>query len=393
MVCQTCDSSVPFSPPWFDAEEEGALLSVLRSGWVTTGPKVRQFEAAVAGSVGASHGVATYSCTDALLLALRVLGVDRGDEVITTVFTFPATAQAICQLGAKPVFVDVDAATFNLDAAKIEPLINGRTKAILPVHYGGHPCEMDWIQDIARRHRLHVVEDAAHALGSEYRGRPIGSLSDITCFSFYATKNICTAEGGMAVTNDENWARRMRVLSMYGISDAREVWQERHRSREVIHFNVTELGYKCNMTDLSAALGLVQLKKLRWFNRIREQFATIYDKAFSGAAAVRIPVIKDGIQTCRHLYPILLDTHQLSVTRDEFIRAMADAGVSASVMFVPLHFHRYFAELVGHVSGDFPIAEQVFARVLCLPISPRLGESAIHRVSEVVLELLERYRR
>lgn len=393
MSVKMADTLIPFSPPWFDKEEEQAVLDVLRSGWVTTGPKVRQFETGIAEYSGAAYGVATYSCTHAMLLALRALDIGEGDEVITTVYTFPSTSHAICHHGAKPVFVDVEPDTFNIDVEQIESRITGRTRAILPVHFAGHPCDMDGILDVARRHNLYVIEDAAHALGSSYKGRPIGSIGDITCFSFYATKNLCTGEGGMAVMNQESWAKRMRILGMYGITDAREIWENRYREGGSIHFDVVELGYKCNMTDLTAALGLVQLRKLDWFTRTRQHFASVYDEAFAGHKGVCVPVVKDYANTCRHLYPILLDLDQLRLSRDDFIGALAEANVATSVMFVPLHYHRYYARLLGHAPGDFPTAEDLFSRVLCLPLSPRIGENAIRTVADVVRQLLEMHRR
>lgn len=393
MTFRPPEKFIPFSPPSFDEREERELLDTLRGGWVTTGPRVRAFEQRVADYAGAAHGVAVFSCTHAMLLALRALDIGEGDEVITTPYTFPSTSHAICHHRAKPVFVDVEPDTFNIDPRRIEARITPRTRAILPVHFAGHPCDMDAIGDIARRHGLSVVEDAAHAIGSKYKGRPIGSISDVTCFSFYATKNLSTAEGGMAVLNDEARARRMRVLSMYGITDAREIWQNRHGDGVSPHFNVEELGYKCNMTDLTAAIGLCQLDKLEGFNRMRRLLADIYDDAFRDQPAVRIPRVREYAETCRHLYPLLLNLDRLTLSRDAFVAALAELNVGASVMFVPLHYHSYYAALLGHMPGDFPVAENLFDRVLCLPISPKLGEQAARTVAQAVLHLLEKHRR
>jgi dTDP-4-amino-4,6-dideoxygalactose transaminase len=393
MHFQKPENFIPFSPPWFDDAEERELIQTLRSGWITTGPRVKQFESQVAAYTGAEFGVATFSCTHAMLLALRVLEIGEGDEVITTPYTFPSTSHAICHHRARPVFVDVEPDTFNIDAERIEAKVTDRTRAILPVHFAGHPCDMDAILDVARRHHLFVVEDAAHAIGSKYKDRPIGSVGDITCFSFYATKNLCTAEGGMAVTDRKPWAERMRVLSMYGITDAREIWQDRTGPDGSIHFDVTELGYKCNMTDLTAALGMEQLKKLNRFNQTRREFARIYDDAFKGQTIIQVPVARDYATSSRHLYPLLMDLNRLAIARDAFVAALADLNIGTSVMFVPLHYHRYYADLLGHGRGDFPVAEDLFSRVICLPLSPKLGERAIRVVAEAVLYLLEKHRR
>jgi dTDP-4-amino-4,6-dideoxygalactose transaminase len=384
---------IPFSPPWLGSEEERALLDALRSGWITTGPKTKEFEQRIARYVGVRYGVGTFSCTDAMQLALRVCGLQEGDEVITTPYTFASTGHVVCYHRAKPVFVDVEADTFNIDPQKIEEAITSRTRAILPVHFAGHPCDMDRIMEVAERYKLHVVEDAAHAIGAEYNGRKIGSIGDITCFSFYATKNLTTAEGGMAVTDHENWARQMRVLTMYGISDAREVWHKRYQEAGSIHYDISELGYKCNMTDLCAALGLCQLDKLDQGNLLREEYAQIYNKAFEGHPSLCIPVIKGYAKTSRHLYPLLLNLNFLRVGRDTFVDALKEINVKASVLFKPLHLHSYYANLLSHRCGDFPVAEDLFERSLCLPISPGLGKEAIEKVAESVLYLVERFKR
>lgn len=393
MEFKPSEKYIPFSPPFIGEEEEREVVDSLRSGWITTGPKVKIFETAIADYVNSAHGVATFSCTDAMTIALKVLGIGAGDEVITSPFTFASTAHVICYHGAKPVFVDVDPETFNIDPAKIEAKITKKTKAIIPVHYGGHPCDMDPIMDIAKRHGLYVMEDAAHAIGSEYKGRPIGSIGDITCFSFYATKNLATAEGGMAVTDNEQWAKKMRVLTMYGISDAREIWGKRYTQTGAIHYDIGELGYKCNMTDLCAALGIHQLKKLNGFNSTREEFAGIYNKAFEGHGGVKVPAVMEYAKTSRHLYNLLLNLDYITIDRDTFINELKGINIGTSVLFMPLHMHSYYQKLLGHKRGDFPIAEDLFERIICLPISPKIGRDSIEKVAEGVLHLLERYKK
>jgi dTDP-4-amino-4,6-dideoxygalactose transaminase len=384
---------IPFSPPWMGSEEEQEVLNSLRSGWITTGPKVKEFEERIAKYVDAKYAVAMFSCTDAMLLALMVLGVQKGDEVITTPFTFASTGHVICHHGAKPVFVDVDPATFNIDPAKIEEKITSRTKGIIPVHYAGHSCDMGPILDIARKHKLFVMEDAAHAIGTEYKGKKIGTIGDITCFSFYATKNLATAEGGMAVTNNEEWAKRMRILTMYGISDAREIWHKRYTQASPIHYDIIELGYKCNMTDLCAGIGIQQLAKLNKFNEIREKYAKKYDDAFEGHPGFKVPVIKGYTKTSRHLYPLLINLEYFNIDRDSFVTELKENNVGTSVLFLPLHMHTYYAETFGHKNGDFPIAKNLFERVICLPISPKLGDDTIHKIVKTVLYIAEKRKR
>ena len=393
MEYEKSKQNIPFSPPWLGQEEEQEILDSLRNGWLTTGPKVKEFEKQVAGFVGAKNAAAAFSCTDAMLTALRVMGVKEGDEVITTPYTFASTAHVICHHRAKPVFVDVEADTSNIDPEKIEAKITPKTKGIIPVHFAGHACDMDSIMDIAKRHKIFVMEDGAHALGTEYKNNTIGSIGDITCFSFYATKNLTTSEGGMAVTNNEDWANRMRILTMYGISDAREIWHNRYSKDGDIHYDIVELGYKCNMTDLCAAIGIQQLAKLNSFNAAREQFAQIYDNAFKDHPGLKIPTIKSYTKTCRHLYPLLLNLDYLNINRDSFINSLKKLNINTSVLFKPLHLHSYYADTFTYKRGDFPIAEKLFERVVCLPVSPKLGESNIRKVAETVLFLVETHRR
>jgi len=384
---------IPFSPPWITAKEENAVLDTLRSSWITTGPKTTRFEEAVAKYVHNKHGVATFSCTDAMHISLKALGVKEGDEVITSPFTFASTAHVICYHRAKPVFVDVDPDTFNIDPQLIEKKITKRTKVILPVHFGGQPAEMDEIKIIAKKHKIRIMEDAAHAIGAEYKGKKIGSIGDITCFSFYATKNITTAEGGMAVTSDPDWARRMRILTMYGISDARQIWHNRYSKKGGIHYDVCELGYKCNMTDICASLGLEQLKRLDYFNNIREQYANIYDLAFRDKAVLTTPIIRPYVKSARHLYPLLLNLDYFKITRDELVNVLKKNNIGTSVLFKPLHLHSYYSKSFGLKFGDFPVSENLFERVICLPISPKLSKSAIKQIADAILYFTNKYKR
>ena len=384
---------ISFSPPALGEEEEREVLDSLRSGWITTGPKVKEFEKKVAEYGQSKEAVATFSCTDAMHLALNTLGIQEGDEVITTPYTFASTGHVICYQRAKPIFIDVERDSFNIDPKKIEEKITPNTKAILPVHFAGHACDMDPILEIAEKHSLRVVEDAAHAIGTSYKGRMVGSIGDITCYSFYATKNLATAEGGMAVTDNPEWAQKMRMMTMYGISDAREIWKKRYSQAGSIHYDISELGFKCNMTDINAAIGLKQLEKLRGFNEQREVYCQIYDQEFKNRFDLQTPKIKGYTKSSRHLYPLLLNLEYLSVDRDEFVNALKEINIGTSVLFKPLHLHSYYVKLLNHRLGDFPVAENLFERVICLPLSPALSEADIRKVSEGVLYLLERFKR
>ena len=384
---------ISFSPPALGEEEEREILDSLRTGWITTGPKVKEFENRIAKYVQAKEAVALFSCTDAMDLSLKVLGIKDGDEVITSPYTFASTGHVICYQRARPVFVDVDEDTFNIDPTKIEEKINTKTRAILPVHFSGHSCDMDPILDIAQKYNLKIVEDAAHAIGTKYKKRAIGSVGDITCFSFYATKNLATGEGGMAVTNNSEWAQSMRTLSMYGVSDSREIWKKRYAQAGSIHYDIAELGFKCNMTDISAAFGLCQLDKLGNFNKTREAYSQVYDKAFKNHSGLKTPIIRDYTQSNRHLYPLLLNLEFLTLSRDDFINRLKELNIGTSVLFKPLHLHSYYHKLLGYQWGDFPVAEKLFEQVVCLPISPSIPKIGIEKVAEGVLFLLKKFKR
>lgn len=376
---------IAFSPPLIGAEDIAEVVETLQSGWITAGPRVEKFERSVAEYIGAAHAVAVYSCTSAMHLALVALGIGPGDEVIVPTMTFASTAHVVCHAGATPVFVDCEPDTLNLDPAGIEERITPRTRAIIPMHYGGHPCDMDRIWEIGQRRGLFVLEDAAHAIGAKHRDTRIGGRGGAACFSFYATKNMTTAEGGMLVTADAALARRVRVLSMYGIDDAREIWAERYSRRGSWDYDVVELGFKCNMTDLQAALGLHQLVKLDGFIEARRRRARIYDQALSRIDGVRCPVVRAYADPAWHLYPFQLP---LGVSRDKVLAELRRAGVGTSVLWKPLHLHTYYRKRFGVGPGDFPAAEAAFERLINLPISPATSEPAIAYAAKTLADIL-----
>jgi len=367
-------------------EEIREVVDTMRSDWITTGPKTHLFEDLFRQHVGSNCAVAVNSCTAALHLSLIATGIGRGKEVITTPFTFAATAEVIIQQQAEPIFVDIEPDTYNIDPLKIEEKLSGRTAAILPVHYAGHPCEMDTILEIASEHKLRIIEDAAHALGAYLNDRAIGSFGDLTCFSFYATKNITTAEGGMVTTDDESLAEKIRLLSLHGIS--KDAWK-RYGYDGSWQYEIQCLGYKYNMTDIQAAIGIHQLKKAFEMQKSRELIAKKYTKAFRSVPEITIPTVKKNVRHAWHLYPILVNTELLSINRNRFIEALKAENIGTSVHFIPLHLHPYYRQRYGFKRGDFPIAESVFDREISLPIYPRMTADDVGDVIAAVQRVVD----
>jgi perosamine synthetase len=376
---------VPFHRPSFDDRELKAIEEVLRSGWITTGERTREFERRFAEYVGATHAVAVNSCTAGLHLALAAEGIGAGDEVITTPYTFVATVETICYLGARPVFVDVDPATRNIDPAAIEAKITPRTRAIVPVHIAGLPCDMDPILELAAARGIPVLEDAAHSLPASYRGRRIGSISRATAFSFYATKNLTTAEGGMLTTEDADLAARYRRLSLHGITA--DGWK-RYRLGGKWFYEVVEMGYKYNLTDIAAAMGLVQLDKLDAFDARRHEIARTFREKLSDLSDLALPVEPEHVRHAWHLYIVGL-TAKARVSRETLIERLTERGVGTSVHFIPAHLHPYYASHLGHRRGDFPRAEAAFECAVSLPLYPAMTDEDVDYVAAAVREALE----
>lgn len=381
---------LPFHIPDLDEEEIDSVVSVLRSGWLTTGSKVKQFELEFAAITGVRHAIAVNSCTAALHLALDAIGVREGDEVIVPTMTFAATAEVVSYFKAKPVLVDCVEGTLNIDPKRIERAITSRTKAIIPVHFGGHPCEMDEILDIARSNNLRVVEDAAHALPARYRGKRIGTIADCTCFSFYATKNMTTGEGGMVTTNNDEWAARIRAMSLHGLS--RDAWS-RYTEKGSWAYEILAPGFKYNLTDIAAALGIPQLHKCERFWKIRERYAALYNDGFRDLPEIIRPRAADHVQHAWHLYVIQLDLGRLRVGRNEFIELLRERDIASSVHFIPLHLHPYYRDMDGYRPDDFPVASSAFLRILSLPLYSKMTESDIQRVVTVIREVVRMNRR
>jgi|YelNatPaOPRAMG01_1025707.scaffolds.fasta_scaffold54762_2 UDP-4-amino-4,6-dideoxy-N-acetyl-beta-L-altrosamine transaminase len=381
---------VPFASPLISDDEIAEVVDTLKSGWLTTGPKVQRFEKEFAQFVGSKYAIAVSSCTAALHLALVATGIGPGDEVITTPFTFVATANVILHVGAKPIFVDIRPDTFNIDVEKISAVITPKTRAIIPVHYAGQPCEMDEIMEIATKHKLLVIEDAAHAIAAEYKGRKVGTIGDVTCFSFYATKNLMTGEGGMVTTNHAELAEKIRILSLHGMS--KDAWK-RYTATGSWYYEVLSPGYKYNMTDIQASLGIHQLQKLEIFQKRREEIVKAYNQAFAGLDAVVPPFVQPGVKHAWHLYVIKIVPERLKIDRNRFIEALKEEGVGTSVHFIPVHLHPYYREKFGFKRGDFPRAEEAYDRVISLPLYPKMSDEDVGHVIEAVRKVATRYKK
>ena len=383
------ETFLPFALPDLDHTELHEIAEALDSGWITTGPKVKRFEAQFAAYVGAAHAVAVNSGTAALHLALEAIGLRREHEVIVPTYTFAATAEVVRYFGAEPVFVDAESHSFNIDPELIEAAITPRTRAIIPVHLGGQACEMEVIHDISRRHDLAVIEDAAHALPTAYKGHMVGTLSDFTCFSFYATKTLATGEGGMICTDDDAWADRCRVMSLHGIS--KDAWK-RYTAEGSWYYEIVAPGFKYNMTDVAAAMGLAQLAKLERMWQRRVEIARCYNVAFADLPELQIPSDRGDCQHAWHLYMLRLNLERLKVDRARFITELKGRNIGASVHFIPLHLHPYYRETYGYKAEDFPVAYREYQRVISLPIYSKMSDQDIQDVIDAVIDVVGRYR-
>jgi dTDP-4-amino-4,6-dideoxygalactose transaminase len=373
------DTFLPFSPPSIGEDEIHAVSEVLRSGWISKGPRTTQFEEEFASYVGAEAALGLNSCTAGLHLALLAGGVGPGDEVIVPTMTFCATANVVEHVGARPVLVDVEADTLNIDPSALAAAITGRTKAVMVVHYAGHPAAMTEIREIAEEHGVQVVEDAAHAFPASYRGEQVGAHGDLVAFSFYATKNLTTGEGGMLV-GKKPLVAQARNLSLHGMSG--NAWN-RYGARGRWYYEVDRPGFKYNMSDIQAALGLVQLGKIESFQTRRRSVAARYSSALAGLP-VELPVERVGMSSAWHLYPIRLTQSDCPGGRDKAIERLAELNIGTSVHFIPLHLHPYYRERYEYSPSDFPVAQRAFERLISLPLHPGLTDTDVANVLEAV---------
>jgi len=388
---------LPFSPPMIGEEEINEVVETLRSDWITTGPKTKHFEADFAAYLGAPGTLALNSCTAGLHTALATLTIGPGDAVITTPITFAASVNVIEHVGARPILVDVEPGTLNIDPVKVVEAIEKfqvssfkfQVRAIIPVHLYGHPCDMDALCNIARQYDLVVIEDAAHALPAKYKGRFIGSGNNPTAFSFYATKNLTTAEGGM-LTGDPAFLEQARIMSLHGMS--RDAWKRYDRGGSW-YYEVVAPGFKYNMTDIQASLGLWQLRKLDCFQRRRREVIEAYNQAFAEREELEPPGERPEVESAWHIYALRLRPATLRIDRDQFIRELTARNIGTSVHFIPIHLHPYYRKKYGYQPEDFPIAYQNYQRILSLPLNPRLIDQDVADVIEAVLDIVKTYRR
>ncbi len=394
------DSFVPFAVPDLTEAEIAAVVAVLRSGWITTGPEVKAFEQEFAEYVGVPHAVALNSCTAALHLGLEALGVRAGDEVLTSTLTFTATAEVAEYLGARARFLDVEPDTLNLSADAVRDCLardyarrdgawrhrrtGGRLGAIVPVHYAGHPCDMDGLLGVAGEYEVPVLDDAAHALPAGIGGRRIGAFPCPTAFSFYATKTITTGEGGMLCTADDSVAERARLMALHGIS--RDAWN-RYGSDGKWHYDVVEAGYKYNLTDVAAAMGRVQLSRAGEMLARRARIADRYTAAFAPHLSLGVPARREGVQHAWHLYPLRLRLDTLTIDRGVFIQELRRRGIGASVHFIPLHRQPFYRERYEYRTADFPVAESAYPALVSLPIYSGMPDEDVERVISAVSEI------
>ncbi len=394
------EAFLPFALPSIGDDEIAEMTDTLRSGWVTTGPKVGRFEQEFRSFVGAPAAVALSSCTSALHVALSVLSISPGDRVITTPLTFCSTVNVIEHLGARPTFVDVEPDTLNLDPDRLAAVLRepsqdaGPAKAVIPVHYAGHPCAMDEIVALAAEHGLAVVEDAAHAVPAVYRGRMVGACDDqdvrrAACFSFYATKNLTTGEGGM-LTGTSEFVERARALSLHGIT--RNAWR-RYGKGASWYYEVEEPGFKYNMTDVQASMGLHQLRRLDSLQARRRDIVERYQEAFGGIDELETPTERGEVESSWHLYPIRLRVEALRIDRDAFIEELATSNIGTSVHFIPVHVHPYYRDKYGYKPEDFPVAYREYQRLLSLPLYPRMGPEDTEDVVSAVIDVVRRHRK
>lgn len=376
---------LPFSPPAISEQEIDAVVDTLRSSWITTGPKTKAFETEFSAYVNAPAALAVNSCTGALHIALAALGIGPGDEVITTPMTFAASVNVIEHEGATPVLVDVEPDTLNIDPVRVVAAITPQTRVILPVHYTGHPAEMNPLLEMAKQHDLRIIEDAAHALPATYEGRMVGTIGDFTAFSFYATKNLTTAEGGM-LTGTTDLIDQSRIWSLHGMS--RDAWK-RYEKNGSWYYEIVAPGFKYNMTDIQAAIGLVQLQRLGAMQQRRYEVVQQYNAAFGTMDELQIPTERPNVRSAWHLYVLRLCLDKLTLDRNRFIDEMRERNIGTSVHFIPIHLHPFYRDKYGWKPDDFPVAYHEYQRLVSLPLHPGLTDEDVADVIAAVRDIVE----
>jgi len=376
---------IPYGHQWIDKDDIKEVVRVLKSDWITQGPKVEEFEKAVAKYCGAKYAVAVSSGTAALQAAYVSAGVGKGDEVITTPLTFAATTNCLIHCGAKPVFADIQEDTLNIDPKEIEKKMTKKTRVIAPVDFGGHPCDYDEIRKIAKKHKLLIIEDAAHALGSEYKGKKIGSFADMTILSFHPVKAITTGEGGMILTNRKDFYEKLKIFRHHGIVKKPEKggW----------YYEIENPGYNYRLTDFQCALGLSQLKKINEFIKRRREIVVKYNQAFKNVKEIITPKERNYVKSAWHIYVVQLRLEKLKTDRKEIFERLRGEGIGVQVHYIPLHLQPFYKKKFCYKPGDFPIAEKYYQRAITLPLFPKMTDKKVNKVIKVVKETINFYKK
>ncbi len=381
------DNFLVFGSPLIEKEEINEVIDTLKSGWLGTGPKAHKFEEMFKQYKKVKHAIALNSCTAALHLSLISIGIQHGDEVIVPTLTFAATANAVIHTGGIPVFADIEKGTMNIDPEDIKRKITNKTKAIIPVHFAGRPCKMDEIMDIAKHNKLKVIEDCAHAIEAEYKGRKTGTFGDIGCFSFYVTKNIITGEGGMAITNNKDYADKMKIFALHGMS--KDAWK-RFSDEGYKHYQVIYAGFKYNMMDIQAAIGIHQLPRIDKYWKRRKEIWERYNEAFKNLPVFTPAKVSPDIKHSYHLYTLLIDIDNINISRDRFLEKMTKRNIGVGVHYIALHLHPFYKKKFGYKRGDFPNSEWISDRTVSIPISPKLTDKDVEKVIKAVKEILNK---
>ncbi len=385
------ENFLPFYRVALDEDEKAEVMRSLDSGWLTTGPRTKQFEADFAAYSGQAHAIALNSCTAALHVAMVAAGIGEGDEVITPSLTFPSAVNEMVHERITPVLIDIEPDTLNMDVDLVESLITERTKAIIPIHFSGHPVEQDKLRAIADKHNLLVLGDAAHATESRFRGKHVSEWEDATSYSFYATKNLSTGEGGMLTTNSDELADTARLLSLHGMS--RDAWK-RYTEAGYKHWDIVLPGYKYNMSDLAASLGVHQLKKLSGFTKKRRELTEYYDEAFADLSEYLTPLARrDHVDTAYHLYVLQIKSENLTIDRDGMLDAYQKHKIGIGVHFRALHLYQWYRENMGYTRGMYPKTEYASDRVLSLPLFTTLAQADQDYIIDVTRHLILKHRK
>ncbi len=374
-----------YGSPLIDKPEIDEVVASLRSGWLGTGPKVHKFEEMFREYKGTKHAMALNSCTAVLHLSMIAIGIGTGDEVIVPTMTFAGTANAVIHAGAKPVFVDCQRDTMNIDPKDVVRKITTKTKAIIPVHFAGRPCNMDALMEISKKNNLKLIEDCAHAIETEYKGKKAGTFGDIGCFSFYVTKNIVTGEGGMAITYNEEYASKIKIMGLHGLS--KDAWK-RFGDEGYKHYQVVYAGFKYNMMDIQAAIGIHQLPRVDRYWTRRKDVWNCYNRAFENLPVFTPAPVETNTRHAYHLYTLLLDLDHLRINRDQFLNKMTKQNIGVGVHYIALHLHPYYQETFGYKRGDFPYAEWISDRTVSLPLSAKLTDEDVADVIKAVHDII-----